>query len=106
MSKDVVTPLATIPSILEKLELNLNESKTKIVDANKEEFYFLGFELKVKVSSKGKRYPDVNPKEEAVEKVKNRINEITARNQTWRPIQEVVRDLNQVLRGWSGYFHL
>lgn len=103
--KDVVTPLATIRSILEKLELNLNESKTKIVDANKEEFYFLGFALKVKVSSKGKRYPHVNPKEQAVEKVKNRINEITARNQTWRPIQEVVRELNQVLRGWSGYFH-
>jgi len=103
--KDVVTPLATIRSILEKLELNLNESKTKIVDANKEEFYFLGFALKVNISSKGKRYPHVNPKEQAVEKVKNRINEITARNQTWRPIQEVVRDLNQVLRGWSGYFH-
>ena len=103
--KDVVTPLATIRCILEKLELNLNESKTKIVDANKEEFYFLGFALKVKVSSKGKRYPHVNPKEQAVEKVKNRINEITARNQTWRPIQEVVRELNQVLRGWSGYFH-
>ena len=103
--KDVVTPLAKIRNILEKLELNLNESKTKIVDANKEEFYFLGFALKVKVSSKGKRYPHVNPKEQAVEKVKNRINEITARNQTWRPIQEVVRELNQVLRGWSGYFH-
>ena len=103
--KDVVTPLATIRSILEKLELNLNESKTKIVDANKEEFYFLGFALKVNISSKGKRYPHVNPKEQAVEKVKNRINEITARNQTWRPIKEVVRDLNQVLRGWSGYFH-
>ena len=103
--KDVVTPLATIRSILEKLELNLNESKTKIVDANKEEFYFLGFALKVNISLKGKRYPHVNPKEQAVEKVKNRINEITARNQTWRPIKEVVRDLNQVLRGWSGYFH-
>ena len=54
---------------------------------------------------KGKRYPQVNPKEKAVEKVNKRINEITARNQTWRPIQEVVRDMNQVLRGWSGYFH-
>ena len=33
------------------------------------------------------------------------INEITVRNQTWRPLQEVVRDMNQVLRRWSGYFH-
>jgi RNA-directed DNA polymerase len=103
--KDVAIPLQTIRSILEKLELNLNEGKTKIVDANKEEFYFLGFALKVNISAKGKRYPHVNPKEKAVEKVNTRIREITARNQTWRPIQEVVRDMNQVLRGWSGYFH-
>lgn len=103
--KDVATPLTIVRSILEKLELNLNEGKTKIVDANKEEFYFLGFALKVNVSAKGKRYPHVNPKEKAVEKVKTRISEITSRTQTWRPIQEVVRDMNQVLRGWSGYFH-
>lgn len=103
--KDVATPLKTIRSILEKLELNLNEGKTKIVDANKEAFYFLGFALKVNISAKGKRYPHVNPREKAVEKVNTRIREITARNQTWRPIQEVVRDMNQVLRGWSGYFH-
>jgi len=40
-----------------------------------------------------------------MEKVKNRINEITARNKTWRPIQEVIRGLNQVLRERSGYFN-
>lgn len=103
--KDVATPLNIIRGILEKLELNLNEGKTKIVDANKEAFYFLGFALKVNISAKAKRYPHVNPKEKAVEKVNIRIREITARNQTWRPIKEVVRDMNQVLRGWSGYFH-
>lgn len=103
--KDVATPLEIIRSILEKLELNLNEGKTKIVDANQEEFYFLGFALKTNISAKGKRYPRVQPREKAVEKVKARINDITARNQTWRPIQEVVHDMNQLLRGWSGYFH-
>ena len=103
--KDVDTPLKAIRSILKKLELHLNEGKTKIVDANQEEFIFLGFSLNVKISTKGKRYPHVQPKEKAVEKVKTRINEITARDQTWRPIHEVVRDMNQVLRGWKGYFH-
>lgn len=103
--KDVATPLAIIRGILEKLELSLNEGKTKIVDANQEGFDFLGFAMKVNISAKGKRYPHVQPREKAVEKVKARINEITARNQTWRPIQEVVNDMNQLLRGWSGYFH-
>jgi len=100
--KDVATPLEIIRNILERLELNLNEGKTKIVDANQEEFYFLGFALKTNISAKGKRYPHVQPREKAVEKVKARINEITARNQTWRPIQDVVRDMNQLLRNQWG----
>jgi len=57
-------------NLLEKWELKLNEGKTKIVDANKEAFYFLGFALKINISAKGKRYPHVSPKEKAVEKVK------------------------------------
>ena len=37
--------------------------------------------------------------------VKTRNREITARNRTGIPINDVVRDVNRVLRGWSGYFH-
>jgi hypothetical protein len=50
-------------------------------------------------------YPHIKPAEKAVEKVKTRINEISARNQTWRPTDEIVRDMNRMLRGWLGYFH-
>ena len=103
--KDVATPLPIIRTILGRLELELNESKTRIVDANKEGFSFLGFDLKMNASAKGVRYPHVNPGDQAVVKVKTRIREITARTQTWRPIDEVVRDVNRTLRGWSGYFH-
>jgi RNA-directed DNA polymerase len=103
--KDVATPLDIIRKILGRLELELNEGKTKIVDANKEGFRFLGFELKMNVGNSGKRYPHIQPSDKAVEKIKTRITEITARDQTWRPTDEVVRDLNQTLRGWSGYFH-
>ena len=103
--KDVATPLSIIRTILERLDLELNESKTRIVDANKEGFCFLGFDLKMNVGAKGGRYPHIQPRVKAVVKVKTRIREITARNQTWRPINEVVRDVNRTLRGWSGYFH-
>ena len=103
--KDVATPLAIVRQILGRLELQLNEGKTKIVDANKEGFRFLGFELKMNVGTKGGRYAHIQPADKAVEKVKTRIKAITTRNQTGRPINDVVRDLNRTLRGWSGYFH-
>jgi RNA-directed DNA polymerase len=103
--KDVDTPLSVIRAILERLELELNESKTKIVDANKEGFCFLGFDLKMNVGAKGGRYPHIQPRDKAVVKVKTRIREITARRRTGIPINDVVRDVNRVLRGWSGYFH-
>jgi RNA-directed DNA polymerase len=103
--KDVATPLSIIRTILERLDLEFNEGKTRIVDANKERFSFLGFDLKMNIGSKGVRYPHINPGHKAVVKVKTRIREITARNRTGIPINDVVRDVNRTLRGWSGYFH-
>ena len=103
--KDVATPLDIVRQILDRLELQLNESKTRIVDANKEGFHFLGFALKMNVGTKGGRYPHVQPAKKAVEKVKTRIKAITTRNRTGIPINDVVRDINRALRGWSGYFH-
>ena len=103
--RDVAAPLHIVREILGRLELELNESKTKIVDANKEGFRFLGFDLKMNVGAKGVRYPHIQPADKAVVKVKTRITEITTRNQTWRPINDVVRDMNCTLRGWSGYLH-
>ena len=103
--KDVATPLGIIRKILGKLELDLNESKTKIVDANKDGFGFLGFELKMNVGAKGVPYAHINPADKAVKKVKTRLTEITARTRTGLPIDIVVREMNRTLQGWSAYFH-
>jgi RNA-directed DNA polymerase len=103
--KDVATPLSIIRTILDRLGLELNESKTRIVDATKEGFCFLGFDLKMNVGAKGGRYPHIKPRDKAVVKVKTRISEITARTRTGIPLNDVVRDVNRTLRGWSGYFH-
>jgi len=102
---DTQKPLEYIKWILGRLELTLNEAKTKVVDAKETSFRFLGFDLQMNVSQKGKGYPYIEASAKAVEKIKTRLNELTDRTQTWRPIDDVVRDMNQVLRGWSGYFH-
>jgi RNA-directed DNA polymerase len=102
--KDVERPLDTIKWRLEKLELTLKEGKTNIVDANETSFRFLGFDLKMACNGKGVRYPYVEASDKAVEKIKTRLKEITERNQTWRPIDDIVRDMNRALRGWEAYF--
>jgi hypothetical protein len=37
--------------------------------------------------------------------LKARLTELTARNRTWQPIDDIVDTVNQTLRGWSVYFH-
>jgi group II intron reverse transcriptase/maturase len=55
-------PIEMLRSILTKLELTLNEAKTKIVDSRKESFSFLGFMIGMRKSRRtGKRYPHVQP---------------------------------------------
>lgn len=104
--KDVATPLKLIRQILAKLDLMLNDDKTRVVDAGVERFRFLGFELGMATGrTTGRRYPHVEPSAKAAKQIKQRVTELTTRNQTWRPLGDIVREVNQALRGWVGYFH-
>jgi hypothetical protein len=48
---------------------------------------------------------DLTPASKAAKQIKQRVTELTTRNQTWRPLGDIVREVNQALRGWVGYFH-
>jgi RNA-directed DNA polymerase len=98
--------LAWVRHVLEKLELTLNENKTRIVDAREESFTFLGFEIRVSKSWRsGKRYPHVCPAPKSLAKIKESMKQKTDRRLTPIPLEDVVRNLNTSLRGWVGYFH-
>ena len=59
---NVKPALDTVRHVLDRLELTLNESKTRIVDAREESFNFLGFAIRVSKGLKsGKSYPHVCP---------------------------------------------
>lgn len=99
-------PLAVIRRVLDRLELTLNESKTHIVDARQTSFAFLGFEIRVSKSWKsGKRYTQVCPSPKALAKIKARIKQLTARERTPIPLDDIVGSMNTTLRGWTSYFH-
>jgi hypothetical protein len=42
----------------------------------------------------------------AEQALQGRLRELTHRSTTWRAPQEVVREINQVTRGWGNYFAL
>lgn len=99
-------PLAAVKHVLDRLDLTLNESKTHIVDARQESFIFLGFEIRVSKSRKtGKRYTHICPAAKSLAKIKERITQMTGRERTPIPLEDIVGSMNASLRGWTNYFH-
>ena len=91
--------------IVERLGLKLNEEKTRVCDARKESFDFLGYTFGPQVSWKGERYIGFAPSKTRVKRLKGSLRGVLhPGNQA--PIEEVVQELNRKLRGWKAYFRL
>ena len=99
-------PLAAVQHVLDRLDLTLNESKTRIVDARQESFNFLGFAIGMSKSWKtGKSFTHICPAPKSLVKIKDRITQLTARERTPIPLEDIVGSMNATLRGWANYFH-
>ena len=84
----------------------LNEEKTKIVDARKESFNFLGFTIIAKKNPKtGKTFPLIRPSKKAIKHIKGEIKRLTCRKTLAIPKETIIKNLNEVVRGWTGYFY-
>jgi len=95
-----------LTQVLGKLDLQLNEDKTEVVDSLKEKFNFLGFEISMaKSKQSGKVFPMVEPSKKSMKKVSEKIKFYTRRAMNPVPISEVVRQLNATVRGWCNYFY-
>ena len=98
--------MAVLRQILERLELTLNETKTKTVNAYKEKFDFLGFSIWMGKSRKtGNNYSHVQPSKKTLQKIKDRVTMLTMRKRTILPLEWIVHEVNTTVRGWVGYFH-
>lgn len=103
---DVQSAMAVFETVLERLELTLNRDKTHVVNAREQAFDFLGFSIKWACSRRtGRGYPNVEPSKRAQKRIKARIKELTARRRTPVPMPRIIKEVNDALRGWSGYFH-
>jgi RNA-directed DNA polymerase len=102
--------LAALTAILADLGLSPKASKTRIVHLEEggEGVDFLGFHHRwVRAASKRHRHVLFLarwPSNKATQHVRDRIRELTDRRRLWLPVEEIVRDVNRVLRGWAEYF--
>lgn len=67
---------------------------------------FLSFEVSWRKSrTTGRHYPHVEPSKKARQKLRNAVRRELNHWTTGRSVTETIRTVNQVVRGWSHYFH-
>lgn len=102
--KPVERVMERLRGLLGKLELPINEEKSRITTAY-EGFKFLGFAFRRGYSPRyGKEVTHVYATPEAVKRVIKRITQITNRGRLHEPVATVVSELNASLLGWTEYY--
>ena len=91
---------------LQSRGLALNETKTRVLQSCESSFEFLGFTFRWQKSRKGIPYVHTEPRPAAEQALRDRVRELTRQKTTWRRTAAVVREINQVTRGWGNYFAL
>jgi RNA-directed DNA polymerase len=89
---------------LAKLQLEVNEDKSRMVDLSKgETFGFLGFDFRRIRSRSGKWMPLRLPQGKKRTALLRRLK-LAFRRLRSQPVQRVIEAINPILRGWAHYF--
>jgi group II intron reverse transcriptase/maturase len=107
MSKEITEEAkAKIKTLIEKLGLTINEDKTQHIKAtDKGGFDFLGFNIRYDKSqyNKGQHYWNIHPSKKKEKKFRGKIKDYLT-TKLARPIQELVKGLNERIRGHYTYY--
>ncbi len=91
---------------LAKLDLVLNEAKTRLVDLTRDErFGFVGFTFRRVQSLGGVWRPQSTPKLTKRTALLRKLKEIFRRGRS-QPVGRVIARINPILRGWVNYFRI
>lgn len=104
-NKDPEPYMESLKHMLSKLQLNLSEEKTQIVQAQ-QGFNFLGVRMLLNKSrkSKDKKFCYGFPTRKSMKELRNKIrNEV---GQDYQPsLTHKIKYLNPILRGWANYYN-
>ena len=85
--------------------LTLNETKTRRLEVRQEGFKFLGFGVSWRRGKSGRNYPHIEPHPKSQQKLRDKLREKLNHWTLWRSAEEVIPEVNRLLKGWGGYFH-
>lgn len=96
-----------LKELLDKMGLKLNETKTRLIEATKESFSFLGFTVRYDKDLKGRptKYWNIEPSDKSEKKIREKIREYLAAKGHYAACK-VAEDLNTMVRGWLNYFDI
>jgi RNA-directed DNA polymerase len=90
------------------LGLVINREKTRTFQLKEEgaTLDFLGYSFRYETDRQGRpwRYLSLFPSTKSLEKEREKIRELTGPKQCFKPVSELVEELNEHLAGWKNYF--
>jgi group II intron reverse transcriptase/maturase len=96
-----------LKSLLHRMGLSLNEGKTRMIDARKDSFNFLGFTIRYDKDRNGRdiRYWNIAPSKKSEQKIRDKVKEFLRTHGHFKA-EEVASGLNSIIRGWLNYFSI
>jgi RNA-directed DNA polymerase len=95
-----------LKAVLSDLGLTLNEAKTKVIDARRDSFEFLGFRIVMRNGRKsGRLFPLTEPSKKAMKHIRSEIKQLSTERYSATPTATVIQRVNEVVKGWVGYFY-
>jgi RNA-directed DNA polymerase len=92
--------------LIRGLKLTLNESKTRVVNAWKTPFNFLGYRFGQQYTWRGQPYLGCRPADKNVARYRERIRQCTHRSETLKTPDAMLTALNASTRGFWNYYRL
>jgi group II intron reverse transcriptase/maturase len=96
-----------LKSLLDRMGLMINESKTRQIDAKKESFNFLGFTIRYDSDIHGRytKYWNIMPGKKSEQKIRDKVKDYLKTHGHYKA-QDVATGLNSIIRGWLNYFEI
>ncbi len=92
-------------SLLTRMGLEINEEKSRVLDASTMPFQFLGFQIRYDrdMHGRNKRYWNIVPSPKSNKQLRRKIGDYL-KTAGHYPAEVLAHDLNMKLRGWLNYF--